>query len=121
MNAQLAVIGRRTSESVDQPGGIPVDLTDITLPASKDDPAATRLLRAIDDALREMRVRQRQVPGNASSPLRLGLIVTADNGTGLNIQTGSVNLRDIDLPTKRDRQTVLDELHALERDFLTRD
>lgn len=121
MNAQLAVIGHRTSETVTQSGSAPVDLTDVGLPSSPNDPAAAGLLRAIEDALRDMRVRQRQVPGDATSPLRLGLIVTADNGTGLNVQTGSVNLRDLDLGTSADRETVLDELHTLEREFLTGD
>jgi hypothetical protein len=119
MNAQLAVVGRRSSETVARPGGAPVDFTNFTVPASPNTPAATRLIQSIGDALREMRVRQRQVPGDATTTLRLGLIVTAENGTGLDVQTGSVNLHDLDLDTSTDRQTVLDELKTLEREFLS--
>lgn len=119
MNAHLAVIGRHTSETVPASGGAPLDLADTAVPNSTDDPAATRLFRAVKDTLREMRVRQGQVPGDARSPLRLGLIVTAQNGTGMDIQTGSANLRDLDLETNEDRETVLDELRTLEQEFLT--
>ncbi len=121
MNAHLAVIGHRTSETVTPSGAAPVDLADSAVPSSTNGPAATRLFRAISDALREMRVRQRQVPGDATSSLRLGLIVTAENGTGMDVRTGSANLRDLDLDTTHDRETVLDELRTLERDFLTGD
>lgn len=119
MNAHVAVIGRHTSETVPASGGAPLDLADTAVPSSSDGPAATRLFRAIRETLREMRVRQRQVPGDATSPLRLGLIVTRQNGTGMDIQTGSVNLRDLDLASSGDRAILLDELRNLEQKFLT--
>lgn len=118
MNAQLAVIGHRSSETVVREGG-PVDITDVALPHSTDAPPARRLCRAIENALREMRVRQGRVPGDATSDLRLGLIITKENGTGLEVKTGDENLRDLDLGTRTGRETVLEELHDLERDFLT--
>lgn len=120
MNAQLAVIGRRSSETVVHGGG-PVDITNVGLPRSTDDRGAGNLLRAIENTLREMRVRQGQVPGDATSDLRLGLILTEDDGTGLEVLTGTENLRDLDLETTPGRETVLEELHALEREFLRSD
>jgi hypothetical protein len=65
-----------------------------------------------------MRVRQRQGPSGASSPLRLGLLSTAPNGTDLDVETGSTNLRTLDLEAQADRETVLNELRSLERTLL---
>ena len=120
MNAHLAVVGRQSSQPVAGAGGTPVDLADTVLPPSAEDPSSTWLFRAIADALREMRVRQAQVPGEADSPLRLGLIVTAENGTALDVKTGSANLRDLDVAGP-DREAVLRDLRALEEAFLLDD
>ena len=117
MNAQLAVVGRRSSRPVDGSDRSPLDLTDTALPTSVHGAEARRLFRALDDALREMRVRQAQA--SADSPLRLGLIVTADNGTALNVHTASTNLRTMDLGDANDRETVLQELRELEQAFLS--
>ncbi|MFB6248115.1 MAG: hypothetical protein ABEL97_06060 [Salinibacter sp.] len=121
MNAHLAVVGHRSSQPVLGAGGAPVDLADTALPASAADRSSSWLFDAIDDALRQMRVRQGQVPGDASSPLRLGLVVTAENGTALDVKTGSVNLRDLEVATPPDRQTVLSEIRDLEQAFLSGD
>jgi hypothetical protein len=121
MNVHLAVVGRRSSQPVQGSGGAPVDLADLGLPASAEDRSSRWLFEAIGDALREMRVRQGQVPGDAASPLRLGLIVTAENGTALDVKTGSANLRDLDVTTRPDRETVLEELRALEEALLSGD
>lgn len=99
-------------------GGAPVDLTDTALPTSARGPDATRLFRALTDALREMRVRQSQASADARSSLRLGIIETAQNGTALEVRTASTNLRTLDLQDEDDRGTVLRELRALEREFL---
>ena len=117
MNAHLAVVGRRSSQPVMGPGGAPVDLTDTALPTSARGPDATRLFRALADARREMRVRQSQAPADATSALRLGIIETAKNGTTLEVRTASTNLRTLDLQDKGDRETVLRELRALEREL----
>ena len=119
MNAHLAVVGRRSSHPVDGSDRSPLDLTDTALPTSVYGAEARRLFRALDDALREMRVRQAQAPTDAESSLRLGLIVTAENGTGLDVHTASTNLRTVDLDDADDRKTVLGELRDLEREFLT--
>lgn len=121
MSTHLAVIGHRSSHPVMMAGDSPVDLADLALPSSLDHPMAARLLNAIDDALREMRVRQSQFPAGATSELRLGIIVTATNRTNTDVLTASVNLRDLDLADTDDRQTVLDEVQALEREFLSGD
>lgn len=121
MNAHLAVVGRQSSQPVLGSGGAPVDFADIVLPPSADDRSSTWLFEAIDDALRQMRVRQGQMPGDASAPLRLGLVVTAANGTALDVNTGSANLRDLDVATTADRRTVLSELRDLEAAFLSGD
>ena len=118
MNAHLAVVGRRLSQPVMGSGGAPVDLTDTALPTSARGSDATRLFRALADALREMRVRQSQASANATSALRLGLIETAQNGTALEVRTASTNLRTLDLQDRDDRETVLRELRALEQEFL---
>jgi len=119
MNAHLAVIGHRSSQPVTGPSGTPIDLTNTTLPTSVGGREARRLFRALDDALREMRVRQRQVPADATSPLRVGIIETAENGTSLDIHTASTDLRTLDLQVRADQQTVLHELRTLEREFLS--
>lgn len=121
MDTHLAVIGRRSSETVTTAGNTPVDIADIALPTSLNDPTASRLLSAIDDAFREMRVRQSQFPAGTTSELRLGIVVTTANGTNTDVLTASVNLRDLDLAHTDDRKTVLDELQALEREFLSED
>ncbi|GEM_PF-3654915 len=121
MNAHLAVVGQRSSEPVLGPGGAPVDLTDTTLPTSARGTAARRLFGALADALREMRTRQAQLPADAKSPLRVGLVATAQNGTALDVQTAPTNLRTLDLDDPDDCETVLHELRALERAFLTGD
>lgn len=120
MDAHLAIIGRRSSQPVAGAGGAPVDLIDTGLPASEDARSGTWLFDAIDDALREMRVRQRQVPGDATTPLRLGLVVTDEGGTALDVLTGSANLRDLDLAAAPGREAVLDDLRTLEQEFLSR-
>jgi hypothetical protein len=116
MNAHLAIVGRRSSHPIQGAGGAPVDLTDTALPASIHGAEARRLFRALSDALREMRVRQAQSP--AQSPLRLGLVATAPNGTAMDVHTASTNLRTLDLDAPDDRKTVLRELRTLEREFL---
>ena len=121
MNAHLAVVGRRSSQPVLGSGVAPVDFTDLALPTSADDRSSTWLFQAIDDALRQMRVRQGQVPGDATSPLRLGLVLTAENGTAMDVKTGSANLRDLDVMTTADRRTVLSDLRDLEQALLSGD
>lgn len=121
MNAHLAVVGQRSSQPVLGSGASPVDIADRVLPASAADRSSRWLFEAIGDALREMRVRQGQVPGDATSPLRLGLVVTAENGTALDVKTGSENLRDLDVTSLSDRKTILKELRALEEALLTDD
>ena len=116
MNAHLAIVGRRSSHPIQGAGGAPVDLTDTALPASIHGAEARRLFQALSDALREMRVRQAQSP--AQSPLRLGLVATAPNGTAMDVHTASTNLRTLDLDAPDDRKTVLRELRTLEREFL---
>ena len=118
MNAHLAVVGRRSSHPVEGADRSPLDLTDTALPTSVHGTEARRLFRALDDALREMRVRQAQAPADAESALRLGLIVTAENGTALDVHTASTNLRTVDLDNSGDRETVLGELRDLEQEFL---
>ena len=119
MNAHLAIVGRRSSKPVIAPGGSPADLSELAVPAPGEDPPEAWLFAAINDALREMRVRQRQVSGDATTPLRLGLIVTAEGGTALDVLTGSENLRSLDFTTDADRETVLQDLRALEQAFLS--
>ncbi len=118
MNAHLAVIGHRSSQPVTGSGGAPIDLVDTALPSSVHAPEARRLFRAVGDALREMRVRQGQATADATTPLRLGIIATAEDGTALDVQPASTNLRTLDLEAEEDREAVLRELRALERAFL---
>lgn len=118
MNAHLTVVGTRSSQPVVGPDGTPLDLTDVTLPASVRGAEARRLFRALGDALREMRVRQGQAPADATTPLRLGIIATAENGTALDVQTASTNLRTLDLEAESGREVVLRELRTLEREFV---
>ncbi len=119
MPTHLAVVGRRSSQPVTTSGGTPIDIAETVLPASRDDPTASRLLGAVDNALREMRMRQSQFPSGATSELRLGIVIRAANGTRMDVLTGSVDLRDLDLDTNEDRETILHELQALEREFLS--
>ncbi|WP_103026780.1 hypothetical protein [Salinibacter altiplanensis] len=118
MNAHLAVVGHRSSHPVHGADRSPLDLTDTALPTSVHGAEARRLFRALDDARREMRVRQAQSPADAKSPLRLGLVVTGENGTALDVHTASTNLRTVDLDDAGDREAVLGELRDLEREFL---
>ena len=121
MNAHLAVVGRRSSQPLMGSGRTPLDLTDTTVPTSLHGAEARRLFRALTDACREMRTRQAQAPTDAESPLQLGLIVTAENGTALDVHTASLNLRTVDLDDADDRETVLDALRTLEQKFLSSD
>jgi hypothetical protein len=115
MPLHLAVIGERSSHPVQGAGGRPLDLADTALPSSVHGAAARRFFRALADALREMRVRQAQMP--TTSPLRLGLVSTAPNGTAMDVQTAPTHLRGLDLEAPSDRTTVLDALRTLERQW----
>jgi len=117
MNAHLAVVGRRSSHPVAGSGRAPMDVTDMTVPTSVHGAEARRLFRALADACREMRTRQAQAPTDAQSPLRLGLVVTAENGTNLDVHTASLNLRTVDLDDPDDREPVLRALRDLKRQF----
>jgi len=118
VDAHLTVVGHRSSQPVTGAEGAPIDLTDATFPSSVHASEAKQLFRALSDALREMRVRQGQASADATTPLRLGIIATAENGTALDVQTASTNLRTLDLDAEPDREAVLRELRALEREFL---
>ena len=118
MNAHLAVVRCRSSQPIMGSGGAPIDLTDTALPTSARGSDATRLFRALADARREMRVRQSHASADAPSTLRLVIIETAQNGTALEVRTASTNLRTLDLQDEDDRETVLRELRALERELL---
>lgn len=50
--------------------------------------------------------------------LGLGIIETAQNGIAPEVRTASTNLRTLDLQDEDDRETVLRELRALERELL---
>jgi len=118
MRVHLAVISEHFSERVIQGGG-PVDLADTAVPASADTPAARRLVDAIAEAVREIRIRLRSTPAGGDAPLRLGVISTTDAGTGMEVETVSLSLQSVDFASQAGRADVIEALQALERDFLS--
>jgi hypothetical protein len=117
MRAQLAVITEHFSERVSGHGGAPIDLSEETLPASPDDPAARRLVDAIAQAVREIRIRLQSTPVGSDVPLRLGVISTTDAGTGMEVETVALSLQSVDFASEAG--DVLDALHKLEQAFLS--
>ncbi|PSQ95709.1 MAG: hypothetical protein BRD55_08715 [Bacteroidetes bacterium SW_9_63_38] len=119
MRAHLSVVSEHFSERVTGHGGAPIDLAEMSLPASADTPAAQRLVDAIAEAVREMRIRLRTTPAGGDAPLRLGIVATTDAGTGMEIETVGLSLQDVDFTAGAGRTKVLDALHDLERAFLS--
>jgi hypothetical protein len=118
MRVLLAVISRHFSERVTS-AGRPVDLSDTAVPTSADVPAARRLVDAIAAAVREMRIRLRSTPAGGDAPLRLGGITTTDAGTGMEVETVSLPLQEVDFESTADRAQVLQALQELERNVLS--
>lgn len=119
MNVTLAVVGHHSSEPVKGRGGAPIDLSNTTLPTSAEDPAAGRLFGAVEAAVRDMRLRAASTPAGAEAPLRLGLIVTTEAGTNLEVNTTPPNLQEVDLHDSETRATLLSNLRNLERSVVT--
>ncbi len=119
MRSYIAVASEHFSEQIRGPDGTPIDLTDTALPRSTDTPQAARLLEAIADATREMRVRLGSTPAGREAPLRLGVITTTDAGTGMEAETAPLPLQEVDLESEADQRRVLNALCELERDILS--
>lgn len=119
MQAHLTVISEHFSERVQGPGGHPVDLADTAVPTSADTPAAKRLVEAVAEAVREMRLRLRSTPAGGDAPLRLALVSTTDAGTGMEIETAPPSLQEVDLQSRSGREQVLESVRELERTFLS--
>jgi hypothetical protein len=119
MRSQLALVSEHFSEQIAGADGRPVDLSDTVLPPDTDTPAADRLIDAIAEARRELRIRLRATPAGADAPLRLGLISTTEAGTGMEIETASLPVQNLDFQSDTDRERILDGLHALERSMLS--
>jgi hypothetical protein len=118
MRAQLAVITEHFSERVTGERGVPVDLSERAIPETLGDPRAKRLIDAVAQAGREIRIRLRSTPAGGDAPLRLGGISTTEAGTGLEVETADLSLQDVDFTSEAGRADVLDALHKLERAFL---
>lgn len=119
MRSQLALVSEHFSERITGADGRPVDLSDTTLPSSADAPAAHRLIDAVAEARRELRIRLRSTPAGGDAPLRLGIISTTGAGTGMEIETASLPVQDLDLQSDADRERLLDGLRELERAWLS--
>jgi hypothetical protein len=115
----LALVSEHFSEQITGADGRPVDLSGTALPADVDTAAARRLIDAIAEARRELRIRLRSTPAGGNAPLRLGLISTTEAGTGMEIETASLPVQDLDLQSDADRERVLESLHELERTWLS--
>ena len=113
MAVPLAVIGRQFSEPVTGSDGRPIDLSDCILPRSHEAPSAERLLDAVEEAVREMRIRQRNAPMSTDAPLWPGLILTRS------VETVDLDLQSIDFRSSDDQSDVIDALRTLERTFLS--
>ncbi|HKL87455.1 MAG TPA: hypothetical protein VJ884_00525, partial [Salinibacter sp.] len=70
MRSQLALVSEHFSEQITGSDGRPVDLSDITLPTDTGTPAARRLIDAIAEARRELRIRLRSTPAGGDAPLQ---------------------------------------------------
>jgi hypothetical protein len=119
MKSYVAVASEHFSEQICGPDGTPIDLVDTALPRSTDSPQAARLLEAIADAKREMRIRLGSTPAGRDAPLRLAVITTTDAGTGMEVETASLPLQEVDLEAEAHRTRVLQALRELERDLLS--
>jgi hypothetical protein len=115
----LALVSEHFSERIAGADGRPVDLSDVTLPADVDTAAADRLIEAIAEARRELRIRLRSTPAGGAAPLRLGIISTTEAGTGMEIETVPLPVQDLDFQAPADRERLLDSLHELERAWLS--
>jgi hypothetical protein len=80
MRSRLAVASEHFSEQIRGSDGTPLDLTRTSLPRSADSPQAARLLEAIADAKREMRLRLGSTPAGRDAPLRLAVITDPCEG-----------------------------------------
>ena len=118
MRSYLAVASEHFSEQICGSDGTPIDLVDTVLPRSVDTPSAARLMRAVADAKREMRIRLGSTPAGRDAPLRLAVITTTEAGTGMEAKTAPLPLQEVDLETESDRRRVLQVLRDLERDIL---
>jgi hypothetical protein len=119
MRSHLALVSEHFSEQIAGANGRPVDLSDTTLPPSADTAAADRLIDAIAEARREIRIRLRSTPAGGDAPLRLGIISTTEAGTGMEIETVPLPVQELDFQADADRERVLDSLRELERAWLT--
>jgi len=119
MRSQLALVSEHFSEQITGSDGRPVDLSDTTLPADADTPAARRLIDAIAEARRELRIRLRSTPAGGDAPLRLGIISTTEAGTGMEVETAPLAVQDLDFESNDDRERLLDGLRELERSWLS--
>ena len=118
MRSHLALVSEHFSEQIIGTDGRPIDLSDTPLPTDADTPAARRLIDAIDEARRELRVRLRSTPAGADAPLRLGIISTTEAGTGMEVETAPLAVQDLDFQSDADRERLLDGLRELERAWL---
>lgn len=119
MTAHLTVISEHFSEQVSGSDGRPVDLSETTLPRDADAPAATRLADAIERAVQEMRIRLRSTPAGGAAPLRLAVVSTTAAGTGMEIETASLALQEVEFQSEAGRKQVLEALRELERAVLS--
>ena len=119
MRSQLALVSEHFSEQITGADGRPVDLSDTALPTSADTAAARRLIDAIAEARRELRIRLRSTPAGADVPLRLGIISTTEAGTGMEIETVPLPVQELDFQSDADRERILDSLRELERAWLS--
>jgi hypothetical protein len=119
MRSQLALVSEHFSEQIAGRDGRPVDLSDTALPADADTAAARRLIDAIAEARRELRVRLRSTPAGGDAPLRLGIISTTEAGTGMEIETAPLPVQELDFQSDADRERILDSLRELERTWLS--
>jgi hypothetical protein len=119
MNVTLCVVSRHSSVPVKGADGTAVDLSDTTLPATAEGPAASRLFSAVEDARRKLRLRSASTPAGADIPLRLGLITTTDAGTDMAVETTPPDLQEKDLHDPDEQARLLEALRALERSVLT--
>lgn len=118
MRSYLAIASRHFSERISGAGGRPLDLTETALPKDPKSPEAGRLISAIREARREIRIRLRSTPAGGESPLRLAIIQVTDAGTDMETETAPLPIQEIDFQSEADRKTLLQALRELERSAL---
>jgi len=118
MRSYLALVSEHFSERISGSDGAPLDLSEGTLPAETGTVQADRLIEAIKEARREIRIRLRSTPAGAEVPLRLAIIQTTDAGTDMDIETAPLPIQEVNFQSETDREKLLSSLRKLEQSHL---